>query len=435
MKNTGHKKKLYGYRENHKCYYCGREGGSREHVPPKAMFVNYNCDSITVPSCDTHNQAKSGVDEKILLAMAMIIEAGILDFPDHPILTKNVLSEYAYLRQHFAKAKSLANRIVIWGEARLDTPGEGVKIESISTIATWVKQLTAGLVWSVTGQHYSSLNWDEALAFDPYIYPLGPFADDEILAQSVKVVREKEILDGLEWHPGWTAQGRGYPSEIYRFAVSFDSYEGLPGCNVVFKHVFYNGCTEWYVGFQASEEMKEAIRLALDEIKSSAQGKRKQLLSKDDAELVMKVEKSQGESGWNQYPSEFISVIKERLGDEFAKLSRLAQKYRLFEQPFFKRPSNEFQGAEFQADLLGFLVGSLGNQLAMHEMFEDAETAFKLSLKLKSEDNPTHMSLANLYLMQGKIQLAVPHLAEAERILKGLAAFASEHSMEDIIGS
>ena len=46
------------------CYYCGKKASSREHVPPKCIFLdsvdgkkNKN-NLITVPSCYEHNTAK-----------------------------------------------------------------------------------------------------------------------------------------------------------------------------------------------------------------------------------------------------------------------------------------------------------------------------------------------------------------------------------------
>jgi len=63
-----------------KCYWCGREATSREHVPPKCLFPedkdiksiykeNFRRSLITVPSCDGHNLAKSHHDEYLMACL------------------------------------------------------------------------------------------------------------------------------------------------------------------------------------------------------------------------------------------------------------------------------------------------------------------------------------------------------------------------------
>ncbi|MEI1279656.1 hypothetical protein V6Z05_15105 [Leptospira venezuelensis] len=54
-----------------KCYFCGKEATSREHVPPQCLFPqkekselrDLKRNLITVPSCDVHNSNKSHDDE------------------------------------------------------------------------------------------------------------------------------------------------------------------------------------------------------------------------------------------------------------------------------------------------------------------------------------------------------------------------------------
>jgi len=57
------------------CYFCGAPASSREHVPPKCLFPaqkylqpgeNFRDPLVTVPSCPTHNEAKSADDEHLL---------------------------------------------------------------------------------------------------------------------------------------------------------------------------------------------------------------------------------------------------------------------------------------------------------------------------------------------------------------------------------
>ncbi len=63
-----------------KCYWCGRDATSREHVPPKCLFPEdkdiesiykktFRCSLITVLSCDEHNLAKSHHDEYLMVCL------------------------------------------------------------------------------------------------------------------------------------------------------------------------------------------------------------------------------------------------------------------------------------------------------------------------------------------------------------------------------
>ncbi len=64
----------------HHCYMCDEKAASREHVPPLCLFptleesggVDFRCNLITVPSCATHNSAKSHDDEFLMASLAGI---------------------------------------------------------------------------------------------------------------------------------------------------------------------------------------------------------------------------------------------------------------------------------------------------------------------------------------------------------------------------
>ena len=65
------------------CYWCGAPETSREHVPPRCIFpeakdtadgVGFRENPITVPSCETHNVAKSKDDEYLLCMLALGIQ-------------------------------------------------------------------------------------------------------------------------------------------------------------------------------------------------------------------------------------------------------------------------------------------------------------------------------------------------------------------------
>ena len=47
------------------CYYCGAKKNSKEHLPPHQFFKGFDVDSLTVYSCEKHNNEKSFDDEVI----------------------------------------------------------------------------------------------------------------------------------------------------------------------------------------------------------------------------------------------------------------------------------------------------------------------------------------------------------------------------------
>lgn len=64
------------------CYWCGAPATTKEHVPPKCLFPeekdskdffnkSYKNNLITVPSCEQHNNKKSGDDEFLLTVLSL----------------------------------------------------------------------------------------------------------------------------------------------------------------------------------------------------------------------------------------------------------------------------------------------------------------------------------------------------------------------------
>jgi hypothetical protein len=64
-----------------KCYLCGNDSTSREHVPPLCLFPErkdighdkFRINLITVPSCDLHNTKKTKEDEFLMACLAGIV--------------------------------------------------------------------------------------------------------------------------------------------------------------------------------------------------------------------------------------------------------------------------------------------------------------------------------------------------------------------------
>lgn len=82
------------------CYWCGAPATSKEHIPPKCLFPeekdigkiynsNFRKDLITVPSCDEHNNQKSGDDEILCACLSCVFGAnGIAYIHSHTKLSR-----------------------------------------------------------------------------------------------------------------------------------------------------------------------------------------------------------------------------------------------------------------------------------------------------------------------------------------------------------
>jgi hypothetical protein len=56
------------------CYYCGTKADNKEYLPPKQLFKGFRVDSLTVYSCEKHNNKKSFDDEAIIKSMLFALE-------------------------------------------------------------------------------------------------------------------------------------------------------------------------------------------------------------------------------------------------------------------------------------------------------------------------------------------------------------------------
>ncbi len=138
--------------------------------------------------------------------------------------------------------------------------------------------------------------------------------------------------------------------------------------------------------------------------------------------------------GWSALPVEFVGAVRDQLPErERHDLDALVEKYRLFQQRFFQRPSS--LGIDPAASTLDFarLLASVGNRVAKIEP-GDAERAYRLSLRLGPADNLAHAGLALLLERTGRHRDALTEARTALAVLDRLAERATERAptMEDI---
>jgi hypothetical protein len=137
---------------------------------------------------------------------------------------------------------------------------------------------------------------------------------------------------------------------------------------------------------------------------------------------------------WDALPLEFTQAVRARLdGLERQQLDELVERHRLFQQRFFKRPSSlELDPARGVIEFAR-LLHSLGNHLA-RDAAADAERAYRLSLRLRPDENLAHAGLALLLDRAGRSGEAEQEAKIALQVLDGYAARAAERSptTEDI---
>lgn len=221
------------------CYFCGNSATSREHAPPQQMFKGFNCDSITVPSCDLHNSEKSGRDQAIIHGFfkSLRFYEGSLD--DEVLKAyKLTKTAFQYTKRTVVEAKMLEPHSNSYSQlptlaylsSEIDMPG-------------WVRQLTAALVYSGIRSYDSTIKWEKTKVASPSWVPAaGPESVDEIKAISyfIKWDEVKNYLAKLTWKNGWSATPRRYPRRIYEFLLHFSPYE------IILKHLFYERYS-WYI--------------------------------------------------------------------------------------------------------------------------------------------------------------------------------------------
>lgn len=157
--------RLKQYSARQPCYYCGAPGpSSREHAPPRLIFATSDCDRITVPSCDTHNNSKSDKDRAIVTwlikSLDRMFEAGVSTGSTSPI----VMEAIAHLKPNFGRAAKHVSDKSFLSDPELD-----FKIPAINfDFSGWIRQLTAALIWSGTGQFDDSIKWNEAYVFNEF---------------------------------------------------------------------------------------------------------------------------------------------------------------------------------------------------------------------------------------------------------------------------
>jgi hypothetical protein len=213
------------------------------------MFKGFPCDSITVPSCEAHNNSKGGADQAIVSAFLIPLYNGIGKYP----LEGDVLSAVQLAQSSFERTKRKAVNTPLLKnppQALKYLPNVAYLVPSIN-IGTWIRQLTAGLVYDGAQSFDSTINWPKIIVRSPdWIAANEPesLELEQVISVMRKQDRDQSALEQLNWESGWSAHPSPYPSVIYAFQIHLE-----PDQKIIFRHRFYNRFT-WYAYFSAAQE-------------------------------------------------------------------------------------------------------------------------------------------------------------------------------------
>jgi hypothetical protein len=192
-----------------RCYFCGAPATTSEHVPPKQMFKKFNPRSVVVPSCVSHNNAKSNSDASIIVALLRSYAMSTRAAPIDSDIVKAI---------DIAKPSvSQVSRWVTTGKVWTGLDRELVHIGLPINIRLWMSQVSAGLVYKALGRFEESIDWGTAVAYSP-----GWIPTDEPTLQESSYLLENRLLaenfwqevKNLTWRLGWVHNC--YPERIYQ---------------------------------------------------------------------------------------------------------------------------------------------------------------------------------------------------------------------------
>jgi len=259
---------LKQYSKHKPCYYCGAPPpSSREHAPVRSMFEAFDCDSITVPSCNKHNSEKN-LDDRAIVAFLL---KGLYFSLRKGSLTDNILKALVSAHPKLGELKEVNLRPLIRNHR--DVLGFPLShLADTKSVLSWIRQLTAALTWSVLGKSDMSVDWDNAVVLSPqYVRADNMISLDEAAAtlKSNKSLEELLNKPSIKWWRGWSAYPKPYPPDIYRFEISFtttDDFDYFESKNNVrFRHWFYSQFA-WYAIFNASESTKIALERSVRKV-------------------------------------------------------------------------------------------------------------------------------------------------------------------------
>jgi len=209
-----------------------------------------------------HNTQKNIGDRAVITALIMVASIKFYG-PNKSVaqLTPNVITAIKHTEPNFQEAKKQVDfrNFLIDPPDGLDNSIPYTQPET--NIKGWCRQLTAALVWSVTGRFEPTINWDKALPWSPqYLESVGAIPTNEALSRLGEYQNLEEQFDKMRWELGWSATPRRYPPDIYTFDLCrLEEPDKWQNMNIVFRHSFYNKNFVWYVLFNAPKQIINSL--------------------------------------------------------------------------------------------------------------------------------------------------------------------------------
>jgi hypothetical protein len=124
----------------------------------------------------------------------------------------------------------------------------------------WITELTAGLIWSITGTHDNGSDWEGIWNWSPSFYPAaGVFPQKLAMRHIIEHYWLYDLFENSgQWRSGWTAGKTPLSERIYNFRVSIEDHGSRGSGMVIFRHDFLSGFV-YYSRFRTSPLVKEAI--------------------------------------------------------------------------------------------------------------------------------------------------------------------------------
>jgi hypothetical protein len=236
------------------CYFCGKPATSKEHAPPRLMFNTFDCDSLTVPACEMHNNSKGHKDRAVvswlLKALSRSIEAG-----NTTGITDNVTAAIKQIQSNLSQSVREVSAGSFFEDPEIDFEVPYLNF----SVTKWLHQLSAAIIWSASAHYDSTIDWEDSYVWSPFY--MGAKRYKNVLQTGNKLIQNQFsdwYLRSLNWQKAWSAWPRPYPSDIYSFAICIDPPDAPKWMKLGIYHLFYNKLY-WYVWFNASMETQKSI--------------------------------------------------------------------------------------------------------------------------------------------------------------------------------
>lgn len=235
------------------CYYCGQPETSDEHIPPAFMFKGFNNDSITVPSCDTHNSEKSHMDQVIITALVIPLSnlksSAKVFSNDVEKAISNTISSFPYTKNKVTSKHILQNPQGL---------PEVAYLQPTVKLTDWIKQLTAGWIYSAKNDADLTINWTDSMVWSPdYIYGeenVQPEKSTLVEIITKNKTTQQYFENNFNWVSGWSKKPRLYPPDVFNFQLAFTEN------NICFfQYRFYSQYT-WFIRVACASDTILALK-------------------------------------------------------------------------------------------------------------------------------------------------------------------------------